>query len=219
MSIISIAIILLKLRNTSDEMGVTDRQKLLRLIVKDIFIDDETIRIRHSIPVTLTGTNLNTKIPSYLSFKGVKFLGVIIHTGFTRIQEKKVEEFKDKVRRITCRNSPVNLETVIRDLNPVCRGFANYFRIANCKQVFERLFPWIRRRLRAKQLKLWKKPARLHRRLRQLGYKGEFKSIKMNSWRNSASPLASYSLPNKYFETLGLFYMRTVQTGISVIVT
>ncbi len=150
------------------------------------------------------------------SFKGVKFLGVVIHTGFTRIQENKVRAFKDKVKKITRRNSPVNLETVIKDLNPVCRGFANYFRIANCKKVFENLFPWIRRRLRAKQLLLWKKPTRLHRRLRQLGYKGEFKYIKMNSWRNSMSPLASYSLPNQHFKELGLFDMAAVQTGVSV---
>jgi len=151
------------------------------------------------------------------SYKGVKFLGVVIHTGFTRIQDKKVKAFKDKVKAITRRNSPVNLVTVIQELNPVCRGFANYFRIANCKNVFERLFPWIRRRLRAKQFKLWKKPGRLHRRLRQLGYQGKFKYIKMNSWRSSSSPLASYSLPNKYLDKLGLFDMRTVQTGISVL--
>jgi RNA-directed DNA polymerase len=123
------------------------------------------------------------------SSAGVKFLGVVIHTGFTRIQREKVESFKDKVRGITRRNSPVNLDQVISDLNPVCRGFANYFRIANCSKEFQRLSKWIRRRLRAKQLALWKKPKRLHRRLRQLGYRGEFKAIKMVSWRNSASPL------------------------------
>lgn len=165
-------------------------------------------------PLKLTVNQEKTHIIH--SCKGVKFLGIVIHTGFTRIQDKKVKAFKDKVKIITRRNSPVNLETVIKELNPVCRGFASYFRIANCKQVFERLFPWIRRRLRAKQLKLWKNPGRLHRRLRQLGYKGEFKSIKMSSWRNSASPLASYSLPNEYFEVLGLFDMGKVQTGISV---
>lgn len=148
------------------------------------------------------------------SYRGVKFLGVVIHTGFTRIQDKKVKAFKDKVKAITGRNSPVNLESVIKQLNPVCTGFANYFRIANCKRVFESLFSWIRRRLRAKQFKLWKKPGRLHRRLRQLGYQGQFKYIKMNSWRSASSPLASYSLPNKYFAELGLFDMRTVQTGI-----
>ncbi len=150
------------------------------------------------------------------SGEGVKFLGVIIHTGFTRIQPDKIKGFKKVVRRITRRNSPVNLEKVIADLNPVVRGFANYFRIANCKGVFEQLTQWIRRRLRAKQLKLWKKPERLHRRLRQLGYRGEFMSIKMSSWRNSASPLANMSMPNKFFGQMGLFDLYAVKTGISI---
>ena len=150
------------------------------------------------------------------SGEGVKFLGVVIHTGYTRIREDKVKGLKETVREITRRNSPVNLEKVIKDLNRVIRGFANYFRIANCKKVFESLMQWIRRRLRAKQLSLWKKPTRLHRRLRQLGYKGEFKFIKMRSWRNAASPLASLAMPNRWFDQLGLFDMGSVQTGISV---
>jgi RNA-directed DNA polymerase len=144
---------------------------------------------------------------------GVKFLGMEIHTVYTRIREKKVCGFKDKVRKITRRNSPVNLAKVIKDLNSVLRGFANYFKAANCRVVFRTLAQWIRRRLRAKQLKLWKKPKRLHRRLRQLGYKGEFKKIKMSTWRNAASPLASMALPNDYFRELGLFDLSRVRTA------
>ena len=147
------------------------------------------------------------------SSDGVKFLGVEIGTTYTRIRDKKVCGFKDKVRKITRRNSPVNLEKVINDLNPVLRGFANYFKIANCKGVFGELAQWIRRRLRAKQLKLWKKPKRLHRRLRQLGYKGEFKKIRMSSWRNAASPLASVALTNDYLRELGLFDLSRVRTA------
>lgn len=147
------------------------------------------------------------------SFKGVKYLGVEIHTGYTRIKREKVHEFKAKVRKITGRNSPVNLKKVIADLNPVIRGFAYYFRIANCKSEYQALMQWIRRRLRAKQLSLWKRAKRLHRRLRQLGYQGEFKFIKMNSWRNAASPLANYALPNRYLRDEGLFEMEAVQTG------
>ena len=106
--------------------------------------------------------------------RGVKFLGVEIGLHWIRIQDKKVAAFKAKVKAITRRNSPVNLEKVIADLNPVLRGFANYFRMANCKGLFRELMSWIRRRLRAKQLALWKRASRLHRRLRQLGYQGEF---------------------------------------------
>ena len=144
---------------------------------------------------------------------GVKFLGMEIGTVYTRIREKKVCGFKDKVRKITRRNSPVNLVKVIKDLNPILRGFANYFKAANCGEVFKALAQWIRRRLRAKQLKLWKKPKRLHRRLRQLGYKGEFKKIKMSTWRNSASPLASWALSNDYLRELGLFDLCRVRTA------
>jgi len=147
------------------------------------------------------------------SFMGVNYLGVTIHTSYTRIKREKVREFKDKVKRITRRNSPVNLKKVIADLNLVVRGFAYYFRVANCQKEYQVLMRWIRRRLRAKQLCLWKRAKRLHRRLRQLGYQGEFDTIKMNSWRNAASPLASYALPNSYLRGMGLFEMAKVQTG------
>ncbi|MEO1981823.1 MAG: group II intron maturase-specific domain-containing protein, partial [Fuerstiella sp.] len=99
----------------------------------------------------------------------MKFLGVIIGSLHTRIDPKKVAAFKAKVKQITRRNSPVNLAKVIADLNPMLRGWGNYFRMANCKGMYGELAGWIRRRLRAKQLALWKKPGRLIRRLRQVG--------------------------------------------------
>ena len=147
------------------------------------------------------------------SREGVPYLGVIIGSRYTRIQDEKVRQFKDKVKRLTRRNSPVNLEKVIADLNPALRGFANYFRVAHCSKQFRDLSRWVRRRLRAKQLKLWKKPKRLHRRLRQLGYKGEFKAIKMSSWRNAGSALANYAMPNEWFRELGLFDLSRIETG------
>ena len=149
--------------------------------------------------------------------QGVKFLGVLISLPWTRIQDiqdKKVAAFKEKVKGITRRNSPVNLEQIIADLNPVLRGFANYFRMANCKGLFAELMSWIRRRLRAKQLALWKRPSRLHRQLRQLGYHGDFPKMRMQSWRNSKSHLASWSMPNAWFSELGLFDLTTVETGV-----
>lgn len=110
----------------------------------------------------------------------------------------------------------MNLEKVIEDLNPIIRGFANYFRIANCKHVFRSLAQWIRHRLKAKQMSLWKNVSKLHRVLRQRGYREDFKAIKMASWRNATSPLASYAMPNSYCEKMGLFSLEVVETGISV---
>ncbi|EDM24685.1 probable reverse transcriptase/maturase family protein [Lentisphaera araneosa HTCC2155] len=150
------------------------------------------------------------------SSTGIKFLGVKIFGWCTQIQQKKIKAFKGKVKLITKRNSPVNLQRVIDELRPKMRGFANYFRVANCKKLFEELMAWIRRRLRSKQMKLWKKPAKLQRVLRQRGYQGDFKAIKMISWRNACSQHAHYSMPNSLFDELKLFDMNKVETGISV---
>jgi len=147
---------------------------------------------------------------------GVKFLGVEIGETHTSIQEKKVKNFRKTIKQLTRRTGCGNLEQTIARLNPVLRGFGNYFRIANCKGVFKGMMQWIRRRLRAKQLALWKKPGRLHRRLRQLGYQGEFMKISMKSWRNSASKQASMALQNKHFDEMKLFDLSQLETGILV---
>lgn len=145
---------------------------------------------------------------------GIKFLGVIICTNYTRIQEKKLKALKVKVKQITKRNGVANLATVLKKLNPVLRGFVNYFKIANISSILTRLGSWVRRRLRNVQLNLWKTAVKLHRRLKQLKYKPPFKFIKMNSWRNSGSPLAHYAMPNRWFEEIGLYQIDGVKTGV-----
>ncbi|MGM0859101.1 MAG: group II intron reverse transcriptase/maturase, partial [Pseudomonadota bacterium] len=151
------------------------------------------------------------------SDEGIKFLGVVIHTKYTRIQEKKVVKLKQTVKALTKRNRGMGLAVIIRELNPVLRGFANYFRVANCARALKQVMSWVRRRLRGVQLKQWKKPGRLHRRLKQLGYRPPFKYIKMQSWRNAASPLAHLAIPNAYLhDDLGLMDVTQVKTGITV---
>lgn len=148
---------------------------------------------------------------------GVKFLGVEIFTNRTAIQARKVERFKQKVKALTRRNGGRPLVVVLRELNPVLRGFCQYFQVANCRAQFRKLMQWIRRRLRAIQLKQWKKPGRLQRRLRQLGIRPWFKGIKMNSWRNANSPAATKAMPNRWFhEELGLYDMGALKTGVLV---
>jgi len=146
---------------------------------------------------------------------GVKFLGVSIGLKWTSVQPQKIASLKAKIRKITRRNSPVNLRRVIAELNPVLRGFVNYFQIANCSGQLKSLASWIRRRLRSKQLSLWKKPLRLHRRLRQLGYQGEFLKMRMRRWRSSVSHYASWAIPNSWLhDELGLYDIASIPTGV-----
>ncbi len=37
---------------TADTLSIIERQRIVRLVVKDILIGDDTITIRHCIPVT-----------------------------------------------------------------------------------------------------------------------------------------------------------------------
>jgi site-specific DNA recombinase len=59
-----------QLRNAANTLNVVERQKVVRLVVKEILIDDETITIKHSIPLvnsTITqGSNIGSNIPGYL---------------------------------------------------------------------------------------------------------------------------------------------------------
>jgi group II intron reverse transcriptase/maturase len=168
----------------------------------------------HILEVTLKLKVNERKTHIAHSDTGIKFLGVIIGSNYTRIQENKLKNFKVKVKLLTQRNGAGNLATVLKRLNPVLRGFVNYFKIANIRSILQQLAAWLRRRLRAVQLRLWKKPMRLHRRLKQLKFKPPFKFIKMNSWRSAKSPLVNYAMPNKWFKEIGLYQIDEVKTGV-----
>jgi site-specific DNA recombinase len=39
-----------RLRETAESLEISNRQKIVRLLVKEVLVDDDTIIIRHSIP-------------------------------------------------------------------------------------------------------------------------------------------------------------------------
>jgi len=71
---------LVRLRNTADTLDVIERQNILRLVVKEILIHKNAIKIRHSIPikstVTPAGPHERENNPSYLLRSG-RHLAVI----------------------------------------------------------------------------------------------------------------------------------------------
>jgi len=145
--------------------------------------------------------------------EGVAYLGFTIWPNTVTIHSKKIATFKEKIKKMIPRNHGMNVEEMVKRLNPELRGWANYFQIANCKKIFARLMGWIRRRLRMKKMREWKSYKQLHKALRRRGYKGDFKKISMTRWRNSASPLLSLALPNNWFDEIGLVNLETYRTG------
>ena len=146
--------------------------------------------------------------------EGVPYLGFIIRKRCVIIYPDKVKSFKDKIREMTPRNHGMNVQMMVDRLNPVLRGWGNYFRGANCKGLFTELMEWIRRRLRMKKMREWKSWKKLHKTLRGRGVKGELLKVSMAKWKNSVCPLINLALPNKWFDELGLFDLRSLTVGI-----
>jgi group II intron reverse transcriptase/maturase len=84
---------------------------------------------------------------------GFEFLGFAFRHFRLGIRESSLNRFKDRVRTLTCRQQGRNVEAVTQDLNPVLRGWAAYFGVAQVSQTFRHLDSWIRSRMRSFKLK------------------------------------------------------------------
>jgi RNA-directed DNA polymerase len=85
--------------------------------------------------------------------EGFEFLGYVFGRRHIGPRPKAVAAFKQRVRQLTARLAPVSLQQMILDLNPVIRGWANYYSLATGARAFEHLDSWIRMRLRSKVLR------------------------------------------------------------------
>ena len=147
--------------------------------------------------------------------QGIDFLGVKILMKYITIQAKRLKRFKDKIRRITKRNSGRPLELVVKELTPVLRGWINYYKIADIKMRIQGLMSWIRRRLRMIKMKQWKTYKAMHKEIRRKGFTG-YDKVKMDvrRWKNSKVHIIHMLMPNSYFEELGLYDLTQVKVGL-----
>jgi group II intron reverse transcriptase/maturase len=124
-----------------------------------------------------------------------------------RVAPKALRKMKDQVRQLTRRTRGRSLADVVTSLAVYLRGWRGYFRIAATNRRFTDLDEWIRHRLRAYQLKQWKRGTTVFRELRARGLSVNAAArVAANAqrwWRNSAMAI-HIALPNKLFGGLGL---------------
>ena len=90
-----------------------------------------------------------------------KFLGYSMtahRQAKLRVAPESVHRFRDKVRELLRRGRGRSLRRTLQDLGPLLRGWVQYFRLAETKNIFEALDQWIRRRLRCLLWRQWKRP-------------------------------------------------------------
>ena len=126
-----------------------------------------------------------------------------------RVGQEAVRRLKGKVKLETRRGRGRSLSTTIARLRPMLRGWYNYFRMAEVKNVFEELDSWLRRRIRCILWKQWKRgPTRVRKLLargltadtaRRSSFNGH------GAWWNAGAHHMHLAFPKRYFDRLGLF--------------
>jgi group II intron reverse transcriptase/maturase len=125
-----------------------------------------------------------------------------------RIAPKAIERLKDQLRILTRRRWSVSMAYRIGRLNRLITGWTAYFRLAERVSVLRKLDGWLRRRLRQVRWKEWKTTSAKRHNLRLQGISDtearKWAGISRRYWRVAGSQVLQVSLPNSYWNHLGL---------------
>jgi RNA-directed DNA polymerase len=112
-----------------------------------------------------------------------------------RVADKPMAAFKQRVRKLTRRSGGRSLEKVVEQMRDYVLGWKAYFRLAQTPRVWLELDQWMRHRMRAMQLKHWKRGKTAYRELLALGASSAVAAqVAANTrrwWRNSGLLLNS----------------------------
>ena len=124
-----------------------------------------------------------------------------------RVASETWKRVKEHVRILTRRIVGQSIAAVCKELGRYLAGWKAYFRIAETPRVLADIDKWVRHRLRALQLKHWKRGPTIYRELRARGMSDHAASQVAGNgrrwWHNSALDL-HIALPNKLFDELGV---------------
>lgn len=143
---------------------------------------------------------------------GRKFLGYALWVAKGRevkckVAQKPLQNFKARIRQLTRRSGGRSMAQVVDKLRPYLLGWKAYFGMAQTPGVWRGLDEWLRHRLRAIQLRQWKRPKTIHRELKALGASDDVaKQVAGNChrwWRNSDGVIKRV-LTIAYFDRLGV---------------
>jgi hypothetical protein len=130
--------------------------------------------------------------------------------GRRKFQKRRTTgSFFQNLYKLTRRNRGVKLEQIISELNPLLRGWINYFRCAKCHKLVQNLDAWIRRKLRCYRIKQCKRVHTLQQFLHRQGVEKWQSWILALSgkgyWKKSGCPQSHQAMGREWFQQLGLY--------------
>lgn len=125
-----------------------------------------------------------------------------------KVAAETVKRLKAKLRTKIREARGRNLEELIKELEPVMRGWVQYYRLAEVKGIFEELDGWLRRNLRCLVWRRWKRPLRRAKNLMKRGL-AEARAWRSATngrgrWWNAGASHMNEAYRKSYFEGLGL---------------
>ena len=140
-------------------------------------------------------------------FLGFSFWVAAGRTIRRRVAPQVIKRMKQRVRELTRRSAGRSLAQMCKPLGMYLKGWKAYFRLADTPRAFADIDGWVRHRLRAVQLKHWKRGEVIYRELLARGMPPDTaRRVAANSrrwWHNSAMAL-NLALPNDLFKRLGV---------------
>ena len=135
-----------------------------------------------------------------------------------RASIQSIKKFKDTLRAIFRRGRGRNIgRLIMEELNPVIRGWGNYFSLTRVKKIPEELDFWIRRKLRCI---IWRQMKRVWTRAKRMIQMGLDKERALASamngrgpWWNAGASHMNQAYPITYFNKLGLVALQTKLTN------
>ncbi|HCL4089177.1 TPA: group II intron reverse transcriptase/maturase [Pseudomonas aeruginosa] len=145
-----------------------------------------------------------------------KFLGYRVaerHASVSLyVAPESIGRLMERVRDVMRQGRGQSLVKVIQRLNPLLRGWANYFRLTVQRRRMQDLDGWVRRRLRCLLWRQWKTGRTRQRRMIALGLDPQraWKSSGngRGPWWNAGASHLQQALPNAYFTAMGLVSIR-----------
>ena len=122
-----------------------------------------------------------------------------------KVAGKPLAAFKQRIRQLTCRSGGRSMADVVERLRPYVLGWKAYFRLAQTPRIWRTLDEWLRHRLRAIQLKHWKRGTTMFRELKALGASHNVaRQVAANSrrWWHNSDRLLKTVLTIAYFDRL-----------------
>ena len=144
-----------------------------------------------------------------------KFLGYSMSSETTPrliIAERSVQRLKESLQETFRRGRSRKLAQTIELLNRKLIGWANYFKLAEVRNILVKLDKWIRHKLRNIIWRQWKTPKNRYKQLIKRGLdtmrSKDSTSNGRGPWWNSGASHMNQAFTKSYFEEIGLVSLQ-----------